>query len=237
MHRMRQRLRRECGTAAKYADVASPSLPNYIGATSGSTYGITDDADPSAHRIAADNLFRQVRMTGATARSYEESMPANCTLTSRDRYAVKHNPAAYYIGPDRSACAADDVPLGTIDAGPFRRALDHATLPAFAFVTPDLCHDTHDCSVATGDAFLKQWIPAILASRAATIGTTAIFVVWDEPTPMPFLAIAATIPAGTMVSSPVDHYTLLRTTEELLDLTPLLGKAAAAPSMRTALGL
>jgi hypothetical protein len=54
---------------------------------------------------------------------------------------------------------------------------------------------------------------------------------------MPFLAIAATIPSGTMVSSPVDHYTLLRTTEEMLDLTPLLGKAAAAPSMRTALGL
>jgi phosphatidylinositol-3-phosphatase len=30
----------QCGTATNYASVGSPSLPNYLGATSGSTQGI-----------------------------------------------------------------------------------------------------------------------------------------------------------------------------------------------------
>ena len=37
--------------------------------------GVTDDAPPSSHRIDADNLFRQVRRAGGSARSYAESMP------------------------------------------------------------------------------------------------------------------------------------------------------------------
>lgn len=230
-------LARNCGTATDYADVGSPSLPNYIGATSGSTQGIHDDAGPDAHRLTVDNLFRQVRDHGGTARSYEEAMPANCSLASSGRYAVKHNPAAYYAGgSDRSACATDDVPLGTPDAGALHDDLAHATLPTFSFVAPDLCNDTHDCPVATGDGWLARWIPAILDSAAARRGSVAVFVVWDEPTPMPFLAIAPTVPHGALVTIPIDHYALLRTTEEMLGITDLLGGAARAPSLRPALG-
>ena len=68
-------LARGCGSASDYAAVGGPSLPNYLGATSGSTHGVTDDAPPSSHRIDADNLFRQVRRAGGSARSYAESMP------------------------------------------------------------------------------------------------------------------------------------------------------------------
>ncbi|HVM66563.1 MAG TPA: alkaline phosphatase family protein [Acidimicrobiales bacterium] len=61
---------------------------------------------------------------------------------------VKHNPAAYFAGPgDRAACQADDVPLSQ-----FAPDLAAGRLPTFSFVTPNLCDDTHDCSVATGDA-------------------------------------------------------------------------------------
>jgi hypothetical protein len=63
-----------------------------------------------------------------------------------------------------------------------------------------------------------------------------VFVVWDEPTPMPFLAIAPSIRPGTVVANRVDHYALLRTTEELLGL-PFLGAARTAPSMRGSLRL
>ena len=57
----------QCGTAADYAEVGSPSLPNYIGATSGDIQGIQDDASPSTHRLDVDNLFRQVRAAGVGA--------------------------------------------------------------------------------------------------------------------------------------------------------------------------
>jgi len=104
-------------------------------------------------------------------------------------------------------------------------------------VTPNLCNDTHDCSVRTGDGWLQQWLPAMLASRSYAAGRTAIFVVWDEDTPMPFIAVAPTVPPRTVLGATVDHYALLRTTEEMLDLPTLLGAAAQAPSMRTSLRL
>ncbi|MDQ6727981.1 MAG: alkaline phosphatase family protein [Actinomycetota bacterium] len=225
-------LARQCGTASRYASVGSPSLPNYLGATSGTISGIQDDGDPASHPLTVDNLFRQVRASGRIERSYEEGMPAPCRLVSGGSYAAKHNPASYYTGgTDRAACQADDVPLGSIDAGALAKDLAADTLPAFSFVTPDLCHDTHDCSVATGDAWLSSWMPRILSSAAYRSGATAVVLMWDEPTPMPNIMVTPSTPAGTVVPQSFNHYSLLRTTEDMLGL-PLLAGAAGAPSMR-----
>jgi hypothetical protein len=231
-------LARRCGRAARYASVGSPSLPNYLGATSGATHGVSDDASPVDHRLAVANLFRLVRTAGLTERSYEESMRSACQLTSEGEYAVKHNPALYYVGPgDRAACAHDDVPLGATTGGALRRDLDRGTLPAFSFITPNLCSDTHDCPVRVGDRWLAQWIPRIVRSGAYQAGSLAVFVVWDEPTPMPLVVVSPRVRPGTVARAPLDHYALLRTTEELLGLSPLLGHAAGASSMRPAFGL
>jgi hypothetical protein len=119
---------------------------------------------------------------------------------------------------------------------PFTDTLPRGPLPTFAFVTPNLCHDTHDCSVAAGDAWLKAFLPPLIASDEYRAGTTAIFVVWDEYTPMPNIVIGPTVPAGTVSAQPFDQYSLLRTTEELLGL-PLLGRAASATCMRSAFHL
>ena len=100
-----------CGTARQYSSVASPSLPNYLAATAGRTFGVTDDAPPADHSFAADNLFRQVRALGRQARSYQEDMPGRCVLEPSGLYVVKHNPAPYYKGgDDRAACQRDNLP-------------------------------------------------------------------------------------------------------------------------------
>jgi hypothetical protein len=224
-------LARSCGTATRYATVGSPSLPNYLGATAGTTFGIGDDGAPGSHVLTADNIFRQVRLAGGTERSYEESMPANCALSGAGEYAVKHNPAAYFAGAgDRAACQDDDVPLTQLGAD-----LASGRLPTFSFVTPNLCDDTHDCPVATGDAWLRAWVPQFLASPAYRSGGTAIVIVYDEYTPVPNVFIAASLPPGTVVTSPVDHYALLRATEEMLGLGGFLGRAALAPDLRPSL--
>lgn len=220
-------LARRCATATHYASVGSPSLPNYLGATSGDTFGIHDDNGPAAHPLTVDNLFRQVRAVGGVERSFEESMGSSCRQGPAGNYAVKHNPAAYYVGgSDRAACASDDVDLAGLTG-----ELAAGTLPAFTFITPDLCHDTHDCPVSAGDAWLAQWVPRILASAAYRDGGTAVFIVWDEYTPMPNLVVSPSVRSGTTVTEPFDHYSLLRTAEEMLGL-PLLGRAAGAASMR-----
>ena len=231
-------LSQQCGRAADYRQVGKPSLPNYLGATSGSTWGVSDDDAPSGHVITDDNLFRQVRATGRTAMSFQESMTSNCAVHSDGTYAVKHNPAAYYQGADdRQACQRDNVALGTVEAGPFHDALANGTLPAFSFVTPDLCNDTHDCQVDVGDRWLTEFLSSIFASMAYQSGRTAVFLVWDEDQPMPFIPMAPAIAPGTVLDATVDHYALLRTTEEMLGITDYLGNAADAPSMREGFNL
>ena len=93
-----------------------------------------------------------------------------------------------------------------------------------------------------GDAFLARWIPRLTASRAYRSGTTAIFITWDEPddfssstpkAPIPTLVVAPWVPAGVRVATRFNHYSMLRTTEEMLRLSPFLGAAASAPSMRS----
>jgi hypothetical protein len=214
-----------CGLATNYKAVAHPSLPNYIALTSGATQGITDDNAPSSHPLSVASIFLQ---SGSGWRSYQESMPSSCDLTNSGEYAVKHNPAAYYTNI-RTACQSQDVPLGS------------AISARFTFVTPNLCHDMHDCSIATGDSWLKSYLPGLLASTAYTGGGTAIFVTWDEDdgssqNHVATLVISPYTPAGSTSSSTFNHYSLLHTSELMLGL-PCLGNACTAASMRTPFGL
>src|SRR6185312_9092725 len=136
--------------------------------------------------LTVDNIFRQVRTAGLSEKSYEESMPSNCAQTGSGLYQPKHNPAAYYTGgSDRQACQSDDVPLGTLSSGALVSDLTNNTLPNFSFITPNMCDDTHDCSTATGDKWLQQWVPVILNSKAYKGNRTALLITYDEYTSMP----------------------------------------------------
>ncbi len=226
-----------CGVAADYRDGGvHPSLPNYILATSGDTQGISDDNGPAAHPLAVDNIFRQVRATGRTALSYAEGTTSPCQLRSAWRYAVKHVPALYYTGADdRVACATDVLPFDELQP-----ALDEDRLAAFVSITPDLCHDMHDCAVAVGDDWLRLVVTAITASRAYAAGRTALFVVWDESAgrgSMPFVAVAPSVAPGTVVTTPLGHASLLAFTEDALGISTHLGAASTAPALAAAFGL
>jgi phosphatidylinositol-3-phosphatase len=213
-----------CGLATAYRANAHPSLPNYLAMTGGSTFGITDDADPSVHRLAAASVFQQL---GTGWRAYEESMATRCQRTSAGRYAVRHNPAAYYT-PIASECVAQDVPL------PAAPAFD----AALTFVTPNLVDDMHDGTVADGDRWLAGFVPKVLASPQYLAGTLALFVVWDEnggtdagpSNHVPCLVVAPSVPAGARLALPVSHFSLLATVEDLLGL-PRLGAAATSTSL------
>src|SRR5437660_4592425 len=124
-----------CGLATNYHNVTHPSLPNYIAATSGNTQGITSDCSPGQCSVNVASLFGQT----TSWRAYQESMPSNCSTSNTSLYAVKHNPPPYYR-PLAGACASSDIPMGTTTSGSFLHDLTAATLPAFSFVTPNLCN-------------------------------------------------------------------------------------------------
>jgi len=228
-------LARRCGLATNYHGVTHPSLPNYLAATGGATFGVRDDAGPAAHRVAGDSLFGQVARKGLSWRAFEESMTHGCAAAPAGSYAVKHNPAAYFTRI-RSACRHDDVPLG----GRLARALSEGHLPAFSFITPNLCHDTHDCSVAVGDAWLKRWVTRIVRTSDYRSGRTLVIVTWDEgvgrSNRVPTLVVGAHVPAHARSARRLDHYSLLRATEDVLGL-PHLRKARSAHSMTSAFRL
>jgi phosphatidylinositol-3-phosphatase len=225
-----------CGLATNYSAVTHPSLPNYIAATSGNTWGIADDKSPSSHPLAVNSIFEQ-----AGSGSYQESMPSNCALSNSGSYAVKHNPEAYYTNI-RTPCASDNVPMGTTSSGAFLTALNNRALPSFSFVTPNLCNDMHDCSVQTGDGWLQSWVPKITASPSYQAGDTVLVITWDEDDSSAGNRVATVVVSpyttpGTRSGSVFNHYSLLRTTEQLLGITTYLGNASSAVSMRSAFGL
>ena len=222
----------ECGLATNYHGITHPSLPNYIAATSGSTQGIADDNPPSSHRLGVESIYSQVKAMGKTWRDYEEGAPGNCPLASSGRYAVKHDPAPYYTAIRRD-CAAWDVPMGTTTGGNFLTDLENGSLPAFSFVTPDLCSDTHDCRVSTGDAWLRSWFEKIVGSPTYRQGRTVVLLTWDEgetggSNNVPLIVVSPSTTPGTRSDAALDHYALLKTTEQLLGITTFLGHAGDA---------
>src|SRR4051794_11708499 len=124
--------------------LAHPSLPNYIGLVTGRTGGITSDCVPSKCPVAGRSLVDQLEQAGLSWRGYIESMPSPCfryASDELDRYAQRHNPFAYLTNVWRRAARCHKVvPLTRL------RADLRTGLPRFTWITPNLCHDMHDCA-------------------------------------------------------------------------------------------
>jgi len=231
-------LARECGLAENYQAITHPSLPNYLAATGGSTFGVADDGEPRVHPINSPSLFSQVAAAHETWRSYAESMPEACDLITSGEYAARHNPAVYYV-PVRVNCESDDVPMGSISTGAFAVAARSGHLPNFSFVIPNICDDAHSCPVRHGDTWLASFLSTVFASPQYRQGTVVVFLTFDEgnlDNHVPTIVAARSVPTGAVSVAMFNHYSMLRTTEQLLGL-PLLGAAAHASSMTAAFGL
>ena len=208
----------QCGLATNDVAVSHPSLPNYLAMTSGSTDGVTDDAEPSTHRLTVTNIFSQL---SGNWRAFNQSMPVSCDRVTGALYATRHNPAVYYrdLG---ATCQRNDVALAPV-----------ITLSAaFTFITPNICDDLHSCPIATGDAWLAKTIPMITNSALYRSGRLVLFITFDENATqstnrVPLYVVAPTVPRGLRVGLAFTHYSLLRSTESLLGLAPLRHAASA----------
>jgi acid phosphatase len=207
---------------ASFADAhgeTHPSQPNYLALFSGSTQGVRDDSCPQT--FDGPDLGSQLLAAGRTFTGYSEGLPrAGFTGCSSGDYARKHNPWVDFTDLPASV----NQPLSALPA-------DRADLPTVAFVVPDLCNDMHDCGVAAGDAWARANLAPYL-SRAQD-DDSLLVVTFDEDEGSSGNHIA-TILAGPMVrpgeyDERIDHYTLLRTVEEMYGLPPLGTAADRAP--------
>lgn len=216
--------------------ISHPSLPNYLALTGGSTFGITSDCTDCS--VRATSLVDQLEQRGLTWKAYMEDLPRPCfTGAGSGGYAQKHDPFAYYtrITGDPARCRRI-VPLSqlTSDARGGR-------LPRFVWITPNLCHDMHDCDVSTGDHFLSREVPPLLRALGPR---GVLFLVWDEGSSdsgccrlasgghVVGVVAGGLASRGAQLGTPVDHYSVLQTVEDLLALPRLRGAACACtPSL------
>jgi acid phosphatase len=207
--------------------VSHPSEPNYLALFSGSTHGVTSDQCPLSLG-QAPNLGRQLLDAGLTFAGYSEDLPSvgftGCS--SANSYAAKHSPWVHF----GNLPATVNQPATALPA-------DYAQLPTVSFLIPNLCHDMHDCSVATGDAWVRDHLDGYV--RWAREHNSVLLVTFDEDDNSSGNRILTFFTGGPIkpgrYAQPVDHYGVLATLEDLYGL-PRLGQAVDATPITGILG-
>lgn len=227
------------------------------------------------------NLADQLEEQGVSWKGYMDGMPSECfhqeySLTALEPdpyqgdsrtppaydYADRHNPFLYFpniVGND-ARCRAHVRPYTEL-------ADDIAsnTVPEFAFITPDTCHDGHDAPCSDGsvggmegaDNWLEQEMPALLEYVNERNGL--LLITLDEnaftDTELPpgccsggltgllpgfggrigLLALGPTLTHKTITTS-YDHMSLLRTFESAFGIREHLNNARQARSMSDLFG-
>jgi phosphatidylinositol-3-phosphatase len=216
---------RQGAVLSGYRGVTHPSLPNYLALVSGSTHRITSDC--TSCTVGGPSLADTLAARRLTWKAYAEGLPRpRWTGAATGRYVKRHVPFLYFRNVlSKRAWLRRVVPLTQ-----FAGDRVGGRLPTFSLVVPDMCHDMHDCSVATGDAWLKHFLPPLLK-----LPRTAVFVVFDESDSadpgIPALVLGTLVRPHSRATGPLDHYGLLRTIEGGLGLR-LLGNSARSPEIR-----
>ncbi|MGE5609336.1 MAG: alkaline phosphatase family protein [Bacillota bacterium] len=184
--------------------VSHPSQPNYLALFAGSTLGITTDNDPGI--LTAPNLAQELFQNHMSFAGYTDGI------------VPKHNPWLDFSNVPKSA----NQPMSH-----FPR--NFSKLPTVSFVTPNQAHDMHDGTIGQGDT----WLASHLGQYAqwAKTHNSLLIVTFDEDDDSHGNHIA-TVFYGAGVQpgrykTPITHYRVLRTLEDVYNL-PHIGAAATA---------
>jgi hypothetical protein len=203
--------------------VTHPSQPNYLALFSGSQQGVTDDSCP-INLTGKANLASDLLAHGRTFKAYSESLPSTGYKgCSSGEYARKHAPWADFNNVPKSL----QVPFSQFPK-------NFTKLPTVSFVIPNMCSDMHDCSVATGD----QWVRNNLMAYAqwAKSHNSLLVLTFDEDNftsvnKIPTVLVGQHVKVGRS-SQPTNQYNLLSTLTDMYALAPI-GIAAHKPPLTT----
>ena len=227
------------GLATYFFAIRHPSLPNYLALLGGSTFGVHRDCTKCSVGNKS-NLVDQLEKAGISWKAYMSSMPSPCyTGPDTELYAHRHDPFMYFtdISADPDRCNRV-VPLTQMATD-----IQDGTLPTFVWITPNMCEDMHDCPVSSGDQFLSQQVPTLLDQLGPS---GVLFITFDESEKgdksgccgrangghIVTLVAGPKVAPGTLVSTPMDHYSILQTIEDGLGLPRLRhAKCLCTPSM------
>ena len=223
----------ECGLATNYHAITNPSLPNYIAATSGlGGYKLNpfySNCEPGSYcSTRLKSIFAQV----PSWRAYQESMPTPCAHSDDGLYAARHNPPIYYRS--LTGCAERDLPLTALagDLATTRCRISHSSLQTSVTtrIPAHLPKATSGWQMKHSTSFRAPAYPA---------AHTVLFITFDEGEEASRVAtviVSPSTPTARRSGEFFNHYSLLRTTEDLLGVAPL-GRAETAEDMAKSFGL
>jgi hypothetical protein len=212
--------------------VTHPSQPNYLALFSGSTQGVTDDADHP--KFTAANLYTGLASVGRSAAIYSQSMPSDgYDGASSGDYMRKHNPFTQFTNVPASQNLVFNASHFPTAAG-----TDYSFLPAVSFVVPDEKHDMHDslgsaaATISGADTWLQSNLAAYVAWANAHNGL--LIVTFDEDdssqsNQIPTLFYGPSVKKGAYAQS-ISHYNVLRTLEDMY-AAPYAGASATAATI------
>jgi hypothetical protein len=214
------KLARQGANMTRSYGITHPSQPNYLALFSGSTHGVSSNACLQRFK-KKQNLGSQLRKAGYSFTGYAEALPkVGYTGCVQGRYQRKHNPWVNFANLPRSS----NQPFSA-----FPR--DYRKLPTVSFVSPDMCNSMHDCSIRTGDRWMKKHFNSY--AKWAKRNNSWLIVTFDEnaggsANPIPTIIVGQGIRPGRY-SHRMDHYTMLRTIQKAYGLPPLGRSQAARP--------
>jgi hypothetical protein len=170
----------DCGDPL--TSVGTEAVPPYnLAKGDGCTY-------PSNFPTIADQMVPK----GLTWKGYNQGLPEPCSMVANNGpYARKHNPWVFFDSLRESGqCQANDIGLDALPAD----LQSEKTTPNLVYIVPNQCEDAHSACPSTfpienpitddqdglrqADAFLREWVPLILASPAMKHGV--LIVTFDE---------------------------------------------------------
>lgn len=199
-----------------------PSEPNYLALYAGNTYGIADDNCRTG--LTGPSLGTELQAAGKTFIGYGENLDADGSttcVTPDSLYKDKHNPWAEMASPNPSfGHKFSEFPT------------DFTTLPDVSIVVPNMCNDIHDCSVATGDTWIKNNLGAYASWAQANNSLLVITFDEDDTTAgnhIPTILYGAHVVVGDNTTA-VNHYNLLGTIEDAKGVARI-GSAVGKPAI------
>jgi acid phosphatase len=220
-----------------YDAITHPSLPNYIALIAGSALGIHRDCRTC--QIPGTNLIDQLQAARISWKAYYQGLPAaGSSVTSAGAYTKSVDPFLHFSDISTAPARARRV----VPFSQLRVDLLRNRLPSFVVISPDLHHDMHSGTVASGDAFLRRLYRELRAAPALR-GKLRLVVTFDEGKQgrgvapvqgggrVATIVVGSGVQGGTRDATPYNHYALLHSIEQLFGLPPL--RHAADPGIAT----
>ncbi|MHB8258871.1 MAG: alkaline phosphatase family protein [Bacteroidia bacterium] len=216
-----------------------PSQPNYVMLYSGTNQGVTTDAIATNTPWSTCNLGYSLISGGNTFAGYSETLPSvgytGSTSGSSNGYVRKHAPWVNWQGTGTNQLPASVGQPYTS----FPTSTTYSTLPTVSFVIPELDHDMHNpttygcpsCSVtaiSAGDTWVQNNLTNYITW--AKTHNSLLILTFDEddgtsPNHILTMFIGQQVLGGSY-SNTINHYSVLRTLEEMYGITSYCDSSA-----------